>query len=202
MLSHEVSGEHSHSEGSRTPEAMGTSDQHLQTHLAGPTPGSAHVRHPKEKASSMKTLNTGALAHQKTGVKTGAVMQGTSSASISSPNENELGQEQQQQHSQKSHNPSQKVGEFPQNSSSQLHLAEGRREVCKAAPARICLPCRGQGRDTYMPSPPCLMSWAPALTVVRNSTILVFKLSIFIIKIITSLVKVQMLQHGVKTPLE
>lgn len=29
-----------------------------------------------------------------------------------------------------------------------------------------------------------------------------FKLSIFIIKIITSLVKVQMLQHGVKTPLE
>lgn len=30
----------------------------------------------------------------------------------------------------------------------------------------------------------------------------VFELSIFIIKIITSLVKVQMLQHGVKTPLE
>lgn len=119
-------GEHSHSEGSRTPEAMGTSDQHLQTHLAGPTPGSAHVRRPKEKASSMKTLNTGALAHQKPGVKTGAVMQGTSSASISSPNENELGQEQQQQHSQKSHNPSQKVGEFPQEQ--QLPASPGRRQ--------------------------------------------------------------------------
>lgn len=35
-----------------------------------------------------------------------------------------------------------------------------------------------------------------------NTTRPLFKLSIFIIKIITSLVKVQMLQHGVKTPPE
>lgn len=102
---------------------MGTSNQHWQTHLAGPMPGSAHIRLPKEQASSMKTLDTGALAHQKPGFKTGAVMQGTSSTSISSPNE--LGQEQQQ-HSQKSHNASQKVGEFPQEQ--QLPASPGRRQ--------------------------------------------------------------------------
>lgn len=102
---------------------MGTSNQHWQTHLAGPMPGSAHIRLPKEQASSMKTLDTGALAHQKPGFKTSAVMQGTSSTSISSPNE--LGQEQQQ-HSQKSHNASQKVGEFPQEQ--QLPASPGRRQ--------------------------------------------------------------------------
>lgn len=51
-------GEHSHSEGSGRPEAMGTSNQHLQTHVAAPTSGSAHVRLPKEKASSIKPLYT------------------------------------------------------------------------------------------------------------------------------------------------
>lgn len=46
---------------------------------------------------------------------------------------------------------------------------------------------------------------APVLRVARKQKLPkkpLLKLSIFIIKIITSLVKVQMLQHGVKTPLE
>lgn len=51
-------GEHSYSEGNQRPEAMGTSNQHLQTHVAGPTPGPAHVRLPKEKASSVEPLDT------------------------------------------------------------------------------------------------------------------------------------------------
>lgn len=73
---------------------------------------------------------------------------------------------------------------------------------------RVC-PCsasvtlHGQGGDQRAhPTHPT--SWAVAFKALRKqiSKILVFKLSIFIIKIITSLVKVQMLQHGVKTPLE
>lgn len=82
--------------------------------------GSAHVRLPKEKASSMKTPDTRFWHTRKQVLKQ---VQETSSKSISSPNE--LGQEQQQQ-SQKSHNPSQKLGEFPKEQ--QLLASPGRRQ--------------------------------------------------------------------------
>lgn len=82
-------------------------------------PGSAHVRLPKEKASSIKTLET-----RKQVLKQVQWVQETSSKSISSPND--LGQEEQQQQSQKSHDLSQKLREFPKEQ--QLPASPGRRQ--------------------------------------------------------------------------
>lgn len=192
-------GEHSQSEGNQRPErpGLGTSNQHLETHLAGPTPGSAHVRLLKEKASSMKPLDTRFWHTRKQVLKQVQCCRETSSTSISSSNE--AGQEERQQQSQKSHNPSQKLGEFPQEQ--QLLASPGRRQEggLQGCSCKKFLTLQETGNRDLCPRP---VFWASVLKVVRNSTILVFKLSIFIIKIITSLVKVQMLQHGVKTPLE
>lgn len=63
-------------------------------------------------------------------------------------------------------------------------------------------PARAGKRPTRPPHPTIQATAFKAVRKPGISKILVFKLSIFIIKIITSLVKVQMLQHGVKTPLE
>lgn len=71
-------------------------------------------------------------------------------------------------------------------------------------PSEVSSTLLGQDRETSG-HPPRPTTWAPVLGVARKQKlpkIPLFKLSIFIIKIITSLVKVQMLQHGVKTPLE
>lgn len=76
----------------------------------------------------MKTLDTGFWHSRKQVLKQVQWCRGHPPLSMSSPDE--LGQEEQQQQSQKSHNPSQKLREFPKEKQiPQQHLASpGRRQ--------------------------------------------------------------------------
>lgn len=198
-------GQHSHGEGGPTPEAMGTSDQHWQIHLAGPTPGSAHARLSKERASSMKTLDTRFWHTRKQVLKQVQWCRGH--PPHPSPLQMSLGMKSSSSRTKNLTTPARRSGNFLSSATEAPRAALSFTwQKAGGKSARLLLQGSaypaGDREERHIPSPPRLMSWAPALKVVRNSTVLVFKLSIFIIKIITSLVKVQMLQHGVKTPLE